>query len=68
MSSNYWNMVYGRLPGEAKEDVECLSTMRQLARNMTFLIRALQDAKEKYVFPEEEAHVMTNFIRYNHKQ
>ncbi len=40
VSSNYWNMVYGRLSGEAKEDVECLSTMRQLARNMTFLIRA----------------------------
>ena len=37
--------------------------MRTLARNMTFLMRAIADAKAKYGLPEEEPHVATNFIR-----
>ena len=24
VSSSYWNMVYGRLPGEARQDGDCL--------------------------------------------
>lgn len=63
VSSQYWNSLHGREVGEAKEDLEGLQTMRTLARNMAFLIKAINDAKDKYGLPEKEKHVMTNFIR-----
>lgn len=63
VSSQYWNSLHGREVGEAKEDLERLQTMRTLARNMAFLIKAINDAKDKYGLPEKEKHVMTNFIR-----
>ncbi len=63
VSSQYWNSLHGRNVGEAKEDLEGLQTMRTLARNMAFLIKAIDDAKDKYGLPEKEKHVMTNFVR-----
>ena len=45
-SSQYWNMVYGRTPGEAREDAEGLQTMRTLARNMIFLMKSIALGKE----------------------
>ena len=36
-SSQYWNSVHGRTPGEAEGDGEGRQTMRTLARNMAFL-------------------------------
>lgn len=42
--STYWNMVYGRLPGEATEDEEGMRTMKNLGRNMAFLIKAVNEA------------------------
>ena len=62
-SSQYWNSVHGREPGQAAQDAEGLQTMRTLARNMTFLMRSIQLGKEKYGFPEREAPQRTNFIR-----
>ncbi len=62
-SSQYWNSVHGREPGQAVQDVEGLQTMRTLARNMTFLMRSIQLGKEKYGLPEREAPQRTNFIR-----
>ena len=62
-SSQYWNMVYGSVPGEAQQDDEGLQTMRTLARNMTFLMRSVALGKEKYGLPETEAPARTNFIR-----
>ncbi len=35
-SSQYWNSIHGRTPGEAEQDGEGRQTMRTLARNMTF--------------------------------
>ena len=62
-SSQYWNSVHGRAPGEAVQDEEGLQTMRTLARNMTFLMRSIALGKEKYGLPEREAPLRTNFIR-----
>lgn len=62
-SSQYWNSVHGREPGQAAGDAEGLQTMRTLARNMTFLMRSIQLGKEKYGLPEREAPQRTNFIR-----
>ena len=62
-SSQYWNSVHGRLPGEAVQDAEGLQTMRTLARNMAFLMKSIALGKEKYGLPEKEPRQVTNFIR-----
>ena len=62
VSSQYWNSVHGLEPGEAAQDAEGLQTMRTLARNMAFLMRAIADAKAKYGLPEKEEPQWTHFI------
>ena len=62
-SSQYWNSVHGRSPGEAAQDGEGLQTMRALARNMAFLMKSIQLGKGAYGLPEKEEPVRTNFIR-----
>lgn len=62
-TSQYWNAVYGREKGEAAQDAEGMQTMRTLARNMTFLMKGIALAKEKYGVPEREPFQRTNFIR-----
>ncbi|MBR0228738.1 MAG: flavodoxin family protein [Clostridia bacterium] len=60
-SSTYWNQVHGFTAEDVKKDLEGLQTMRNLARNMAFLIRAIGDAKEKYGLPTVERSFFTNF-------
>ena len=60
-SSTYWNQVHGSNAADVKKDLEGLQTMRNLARNMSFLIRAVNDAGKKYGFPELERGVYTSF-------
>lgn len=62
-SSQYWNSVHGRKPGEAADDLEVLQTMRTLAENMTFLMKSIALGKEKYGIPQKEPQIMTNFIK-----
>lgn len=62
-SSQYWNSIHGRELGEAAQDGEGLQTMRTLARNMTFLMRAIALGKEKYGLPEKEPWIGTHFVR-----
>ncbi len=62
-SSQYWNSVHGRLPGEAAQDAEGLQTMRALARNMTFLMKSIALGREAFGLPEKEPRQATNFIR-----
>ena len=59
VSSQYWNSVHGRRPGEATEDAEGLQTMRMLGRNMAWLLKGVKREER----PEPELRVMTNFIR-----
>lgn len=61
-SSQYWNSIHGRGPGEAVQDEEGRQTMRTLARNMTFLMKSIALGKEKYGLPDIEKHIFTNFI------
>ena len=60
-SSTYWNQVHGFTADDVKKDAEGLQTMRNLARNMVFLIKAISDAKEKYGLPHREAGAFTSF-------
>ena len=62
-SSQYWNSIHGREPGQAEQDAEGLQTMRVLARNMTFLMKSIALGKEKYGLPEKEEWQPTHFIR-----
>ena len=62
-SSQYWNSVHGRAPGDATQDTEGLQTMRTLARNMAFLMKSIALGKEKYGVPEKEDWQPTHFIR-----
>lgn len=61
VSSQYWNSIHGRLPGEAAQDAEGLQTMRVLARNMARLLKAGPRCDE--ALPQQEAWIATNFIR-----
>ena len=62
-SSQYWNSIHGREPGEAGQDEEGLQTMRTLAKNMAFLMKSIALGREAYGLPEKEAFKRTNFIR-----
>ncbi len=59
--STYWNQVHGFNAEDVKKDAEGLQTMRNLARNMTFMIQAFADAKEKYGYPQVERGAFTSF-------
>ncbi len=60
-SSTYWNQVHGFTAEDVKKDLEGLQTMRNLARSMSFMIKAFADAKEKYGYPELEKDHFTSF-------
>lgn len=60
-SGTYWNMTHGFTPEDVIKDKEGLQTVRNLARNMAFMIKAFQDAKEKYGLPEVESNYITSF-------
>ena len=62
-SSQYWNSVHGRAPGEAAQDAEGMQTMRTLARNMAFLVKSIALGKAEYGLPQREPVQRTNFIR-----
>lgn len=40
--STYWNMVFGRVPGEALNDEEGMQTIRHFAANVANLVKKLQ--------------------------
>ena len=60
-TSNYWNQVHGFTAEDVQKDKEGLQTMRNLARNMTFMMKAIADAKQKYGLPELERGNHTSF-------
>lgn len=62
-SSSYWNIIHGGKPGQAAEDAEGIRTMRNLAKNMAYMMKAFAAAKDTVALPENEPKVFTNFIR-----
>lgn len=61
VSSQYWNIVHGRTPGEVSQDAEGLQTMRVLGRNMAWLLKSIEQSGQS--IPEREERIMTNFVR-----
>ncbi len=62
-ASRYWNSVHGMNKGEAEFDAEGLLTVRELTRNMAFLMRSIALGKEKFGLPQKETPQYTNFIK-----
>ena len=62
VTSQYWNIVYGRAAGDATMDTEGLQTMRTLARNMAWLLKSTNGEKAPGR-PDEEAWEAMHFIR-----
>ena len=64
VSSTYWNMVYGNTPDEVRRDEEGMQTMRNLGRNMAYLLRCIEAGKAAGIeAPAQEGAFKTNFIR-----
>ena len=61
VTSQYWNIAYGRTPGETAQDAEGLQTMRTLANNMAVMLKMYATGKAD--IPEKEQQIPTNFIR-----
>lgn len=47
VGSSYWPIAYGQMPGEVQSDGEGLETMRNLGRNMAYLLKALDERRQK---------------------
>ena len=62
-SSTYWNIIHGAKPGQAGEDAEGIRTMRNLAKNMAYMMKAFAAARDTVALPENEPKAFTNFIR-----
>ena len=61
--SNYWNIAHGTTPGEVLQDEEGLQLLRVLGRNMAWLLKSLDAAKNLVPPPAAEKKIFTNFIR-----
>lgn len=58
-TSNYWNIAFGRRPGEVTADAEGMQTAQLLARNLVWMMQAVA-ANPLPPVPDK---VMTNFVR-----
>ena len=62
VTSQYWNIAYGLMPGQATQDLEGMQTMRTLALNMAWLLKKIHaDGNPDY--PKREELQPMNFIR-----
>lgn len=64
VSSTYWNMTHGLNRPDVEHDLEGLQTMRNLARNLAWLLRVIEAGKNSGIpMPEFEKTYVTNFVR-----
>ena len=64
VSSTYWNMVFGPAPELVEQDKEGLQTMRNLGRNMAWLLKCIQAGRETGLEPPAAEMIhWTNFNR-----
>ena len=60
-TATYWNQVHGFTADDVLKDKEGLQTLRNLARNMSFLMKVIADGRDKYGLPEVEHGAFTSF-------
>ncbi len=61
VSSTYWNEVHGFTKDDVEKDLEGLQTMRNLGKNMAFLIKSINLGEDNFGIPEQELKDHTNF-------
>lgn len=61
VGSSYWNQIHGTNKEEAQKDLEGMQTMRNLGKNIAFLLKSIEKANLQK--PELEFGTKTNFIR-----
>lgn len=67
--STYWNNVHGLFADEAPQDEEGMQTMRNLARNMIWMMRCFEEGRKSGVpYPATETSFTTNFIKRDDDQ
>jgi multimeric flavodoxin WrbA len=62
-TSNYWNVIHGRNPGEVTQDTEGIQIMRVLGKNMAWLLKMKEATSQTIQPPEKEVKQAMNFIR-----
>lgn len=62
VTSQYWNIIYGREEGQAALDTEGMQTMRTMANNMAWLLKKIH-AERELNYPEREPWKPMHFIR-----
>ena len=62
VTSNYWNVIHGRTPGEVNQDLEEVQIMRVLGKNMAWLMKLVEHGKGAVPPPEREAKTFFSFI------
>ena len=63
VASTYWNNVFGAMPGEAAQDAEGLATMRNIGKNMAWLLHCIEAGQAAGIEAPEADRERTNFIR-----
>lgn len=63
VASTYWNNVFGAMPGEAAQDAEGLATMRNIGKNMAWLLHCIEAGQAAGIDALEADRERTNFIR-----
>lgn len=61
VGSSYWNQIHGNNKEEGKQDLEGLQTMRNIGKNMAYILKCMEIANLPK--PEYEKTIRTNFIR-----
>lgn len=62
-TANYWNVAYGRKPGEVDQDTEAQQLLQVLGRNMAWLLKLVEHGKGAILEPEAVPKTLMNFIR-----
>lgn len=61
--SYYWNVIHGGAPGEVTQDDEGMSVLRNLANNMSWMLKIKDYSKAALPEPDPVPRKWTNFIR-----
>lgn len=62
-TSIYWNIIHGRTPGEAEQDLEGAQIMSVLGNTLAWLLRMREQTKDAMLAAAAVKKVMTSFIR-----
>ena len=66
VSGSYWPMVHGSNPEQVLQDQEGCAVMRELGRNMAWLLRCIEAGKAAGIsHPENPRRPMTKFYKIN---